>query len=174
VTPILADVGVVVVMGVAGSGKTTVGSALAAAHGWRFVDADDVHSAASVTKMARGEALTDADRAPWLARLRAIVVDALARSAPLVLACSALKATYRQALVGGDGARVRIVHLAATPALLHERLEARSGHYMKAPMLDGQLATLEAPAPADALVLDAALPVATLVGLIDAALGLNA
>jgi gluconokinase len=165
---------VVVVMGVAGSGKTTVGSALAAAHGWRFVDADDVHSAASVTKMARGEALTDADRAPWLARLRALVVDALARSAPMVLACSALKATYRETLVDGDGVRVKIVHLDATPALLHERLESRSGHYMKAPMLDGQLATLEAPAPGAALVLDAALPVGTLVGRIDDAFGLSA
>ena len=96
---------VIVIMGVAGSGKTTVGSALAAARGWRFVDADDVHAPASVAKMARGEALTDADRAPWLARLRAIIVDALAQKTPLVLACSALKAAYREALVDGDGAR---------------------------------------------------------------------
>ena len=137
---------VVVVMGVAGSGKTTVGSALAVARGWRFVDADDVHAPASVAKMARGEALTDADRAPWLARLRALIVDALAQNTPLVLACSALKAAYREALVDGDGARTRVVHLAATPALLRHRLEARPGHYMKATMLEGQLATLEAPA----------------------------
>jgi gluconokinase len=163
---------VVIVMGVAGSGKTTVGSALAAARGWRFVDADDVHGPDNVAKMARGEALTDADRAPWLARLRATIVDALAQNTPLVLACSALKAAYRETLVDGDGARVRVVHLAATPALLRQRLEARPGHYMKATMLDGQLATLEA--PADALTLDASLPVATLVGAIETGLGLNA
>src|SRR6478752_2350700 len=85
---------VVIVMGVAGSGKTTVGSALAAARGWRFVDADDLHTPASVVKMARGEPLDDADRAPWLARLRAIIAEALGRDEPLVLACSALKARY--------------------------------------------------------------------------------
>ena len=133
---------VVVVMGVAGSGKTTVGSALAAARGWRFVHADDVHAPASVAKMARGEALTDADRAPWLARLRAIIVDALAQNTPLVLACSALEGRLPRG-AGGRRRRARgVVHLAATPALLRQRLEARPGHYMKATMLDGQLATL--------------------------------
>jgi gluconokinase len=163
---------VIVVMGVAGSGKTTVGSALAAVRGWRFVDADDLHTPASVAKMARGDALTDADRAPWLARLRAIIVDALAQDTPLVLACSALKASYRETLVNGDGARVRIVHLSAPPALLRQRLEARPGHYMKAAMLDGQLSTLEP--PADALTVDASLPVATVVSAIETALGLTA
>src|SRR4029079_16094210 len=76
-TPVPADVAVVIVMGVAGSGKTTVGTALAAALGWRFVDADDQHSPASIAKMARGEALDDADRWPWLDRLRAIIGGAV-------------------------------------------------------------------------------------------------
>jgi gluconokinase len=163
---------VVIVMGVAGSGKTTVGSALAAALGWRFVDADDVHSAANVAKMARGEALTDADRAPWLARLREIIAAALGRGGSLVLACSALKASYRATLVGGDGDRVRIVYLAASPALLHQRLSTRVGHYMKPAMLDGQLATLEV--PQGALTVDAAQPVAALVQAIERALGISA
>jgi gluconokinase len=162
---------VVIVMGVSGSGKTTVGSALAVARGWRFVDADDVHSPASVAKMARGEPLDDADRAPWLAKLRAIIAEALARDESLVVACSALKAGYRSILIDGDGARIRIVHLTAPPDLLRRRLVGRAGHYMKAQMLDSQLATLEA--PADALTLDAALPVSTLVQTIETAFGLT-
>src|SRR3954470_17998422 len=93
---------IVVVMGVAGSGKTTVGMALAVALGWRFVDADDCHAAASIAKMARGEPLGDADRWPWLDRLHAIVVEALAANTGLVLACSALKANYRSRLLGAD------------------------------------------------------------------------
>jgi gluconokinase len=162
---------VVIVMGVAGSGKTTVGAALAAARGWRFVDADDVHAPESVAKMARGEPLTDADRAPWLARLRAIVAEAVGRQQPLVLACSALKARYRATLIDGDGAQVRIVHLAASPELLRHRLETRAGHYMKPTLLDSQLAALEA--PSDALTLDASLPVATLVRSIETAFSLS-
>jgi gluconokinase len=163
---------VVIVMGVAGSGKTTVGSALAAARGWRFVDADDLHTPASVAKMARGQPLDDADRAPWLARLRAIIAEALARDEPLVLSCSALKARYRAILVDGDGDRVRLVHLTASPAVLRQRLEARVGHYMKPVMLDSQLATLEA--PGEALTLDTSLPVGTLVQAIETALALTA
>ena len=148
-------------MGVAGSGKTTVGSALAAALGWRFVDADEHHTPESVAKMARGEPLTDADRWPWLDRLRAIIVAALAADEPLVVACSALKAVYRARLVGGDAQRVRFVHLTGTPDVLRARLEGRAGHFMKPGMLASQLATLEP--PADALTLDVAQPTATLV-----------
>jgi gluconokinase len=165
------SVGVVVVMGVAGSGKTTVGSALAVSLGWRFVDGDDFHSPESVAKMARGEPLTDADRGPWLERLRAVVADALARGAPVVMACSALKQSYRDRLTV-DGARVRFVHLAGDPALLRARLERRAGHFMTAAMLDSQLAALEP--PAGALSLDAALPPDLLVARICQALGLAA
>jgi gluconokinase len=152
---------VVIVMGVSGSGKTTVGSALAAALSWRFVDADQLHAPESVAKMARGEPLTDADRWPWLDRLRAIIVAALAADEPLVVACSALKAAYRARLTGGDAQRVRFVHLTATPEVLRARLAGRAGHFMKQGMLASQLATLEP--PADALSLDAARPVDALV-----------
>jgi gluconokinase len=162
---------VVIVMGVAGSGKTTVGTALAVALGWRFVDADDHHSPASVAKMARGEPLDDADRRPWLDELHAIIEAALARGDGLVLACSALKAGYRARLAGtGAGGWIRFVYLAGTPEFFHARLAQRAGHFMKAAMLDSQLATLEA--PTDALEVDAALPVATVVSRIRTALEL--
>jgi gluconokinase len=162
---------VIVVMGVAGSGKTTVGTALAVALGWRFVDADDHHSRANVTKMAGGEPLDDADRRPWLDELRGIIEAALANGESLVMACSALKNAYRARLVGdGGGGRIRLVYLAGTPELFHARLAQRSRHFMKASMLDSQLATLEA--PADALDVDAALPVATIVSRIRTALEL--
>ena len=139
-----ADVVVIIVMGVAGSGKTTVGAALAAALGWRFVDADDHHSPGSVAKMARGEPLTDGDRWPWLDRLRAIIDAALAGGGGLVLACSALKASYRARLAVPS--RVRFVHLAGYARAVPGAPRQRPGHFMKSAMLDSQLATLEVPA----------------------------
>lgn len=156
-----SDVAVVIVMGVAGSGKTTVGAALAAALGWRFVDADDHHAAESIAKMARGEPLGDADRWPWLDRLRAIVDAGLAGGERLVLACSALKASYRERLAGGAAGRVRFVYLAGSAELFRGRLAGRAGHFMKPAMLDSQLATLEV--PADAVEVDAGVPVAAIV-----------
>jgi gluconokinase len=166
-----AGVVVVVLMGVSGSGKTTVGKALAAALGWPFVEGDDYHSRANIAKMAGGEPLEDEDRWPWLAELRAVIDDALARGGRLVMACSALKASYRARLAGGDaGGRVRFVHLAGPSELFRVRMEERVGHHMKAPMLDSQLATLER--PEDALEVDAGLPVATLVSQIRTALEL--
>jgi gluconokinase len=167
-----AAVRVIVVMGVAGSGKTTVGRALAADLGWRFVDADDHHSPESIAKMARGEPLDDADRWPWLDRLRGIIEGALADGAGgLVLACSALKTSYRARLAGDDaGGRVRFVYLAGPPELFRDRLARRAGHYMKAAMLESQLATLEP--PADAVAVDAGLPIAALVARARAALAI--
>ena len=110
--------------------------------------------------MARGEPLDDADRWPWLDRLRAMIDSALAGGGGLVLACSALKVSYRARLAGGDaGGRVRFVYLAGTPELFRARLAQRAGHFMKPAMLDSQLATLEV--PARRLTVDAALPVAT-------------
>ena len=148
-------------MGVAGSGKSTVGAALAAALGWRFVDADGHHAPENVAKMARGEPLTDADRWPWLDGLRAIIAAALAADEPLVLACSALKAAYRARLVGGDAHRIRFVHLTGTPQMLRARLAGRAGHFMKPGMLASQLAALEP--PDDAVTVDASRPVDALV-----------
>ena len=165
------DVAVVVVMGVAGSGKTTVGTALAVAVGWRFVDADEHHAPASVAKMARGQPLDDDDRWPWLDELHAIIEGALAGGGPLVMACSALKAAYRMRLVGADaGGRVRFVHLDGPPELFRARLARRAGHFMKPAMLDSQVATLEP--PTDALTMDAAQPVAVQVAAIRGAFSL--
>lgn len=135
---------VILLMGVAGCGKTTVGQALAAALGWSFRDADEFHPAANVAKMSAGHPLTDADRAPWLAAIRAYVDERLARQENAVVTCSALKENYRAQLVA-DPARVKLVHLTGDPALLAARIAGRQGHFMKPGMLASQLATLEPP-----------------------------
>ena len=135
---------IVVVMGVTGAGKTTVGRLLARELGGDFLDADDYHPAANVAKMRAGQALTDDDRRPWLARLNEVLRAYAARSARVVLACSALKASYREQLVAGlpDS---RIVYLRGPKALIAARLEARRGHYMNPALLDSQFAALEEP-----------------------------
>jgi gluconokinase len=157
---------VVVVMGPAGAGKTTVGLARADALGWRFRDADDFHTPASVERMRRGEPLSDADRAPWLAALRAAIADDLARAARgepgAVLACSALKRAYRDALVPADARPhdVRFVYLDVSARTLQARLATRPGHFATGTLLASQLATLEEPAPTeDALTVDGEQPV---------------
>lgn len=144
---------VLLIMGVAGSGKTTVGRALADSLGWRFTDADDLHPPANIAKLSAGTALTDSDRAPWLAALRAHIDEQLAANSPTVLACSALKQSYRNQLIA-DAARVRIVYLRGTREQLAARLGARTGHFAPPALLDSQLATLEE--PNDALTLDIA------------------
>jgi gluconokinase len=142
---------IVVVMGVTGAGKTTVGRLLARALGGEFLDADDYHPEANVAKMRAGQALSDVDRAPWLAQLNEVLLDRASRSARVVLACSALKAGYRDRLLAGvpDG---RLVYLRGTKALIAARLEARRGHYMDPALLDSQFAALEE--PRDAIVAD--------------------
>lgn len=149
----------IIVAGVSGVGKTTVGRLLAEDLGWTFYEGDDFHPAANIEKMRRGEALTDADRQPWLETLRALIETALQRQEDGVLACSALKRSYRQRLRVSD--QVLFVHLAAAPALIRRRLEQRSGHFMNASLAQSQLATLET--PQRALLLDASLPPAALV-----------
>lgn len=144
---------VVIVMGVAGSGKTTVGQALAGDLGWIFADADDFHSAASRAKMAANHPLDDADRAPWLARLRTQIEAWTKQGANAVLACSALKESYRVTLTA-DLEEVRTVYLYGDKELILSRLNRRSNHYMPPTLLDSQLATLEP--PRDALALDVA------------------
>jgi gluconokinase len=146
---------VILVMGVSGSGKTTVGERLADVLGVDFLDADAFHSEANRQKMESGVPLDDADRAPWLAALVAAIDQRLAAGRSAVLACSALKQRYRDALMGGSG-QVRLVYLKGSFELLRERLEERVGHDMKAEMLESQLAELEE--PPGAITIDAAAP----------------
>lgn len=156
----------VIVMGVSGSGKSTLGAALAARLGWTFADADDYHPAANTAKMARGQALTDDDRAPWLAALHALLVGSVEQNTPLVLACSALKERYRRALIGElDG--VQIVFARGSHDLIAARMRARQ-HFMPVSLLDSQLALLEE--PSGALVADIARPVEELVEVLTAQL----
>ncbi len=161
---------VILVMGVAGSGKSTVGQLLAHELGWSFADADDFHPPANIAKMAAGQPLTDADRAPWLAALRAHIDTCLARNENAVVACSALKESYRRILVP-DTKRVPVVYLHGSRELLLSRISGRNGHYMKPAMLDSQLATLEP--PADVLSLDVTPPPDVLVAKIREALHLT-
>jgi len=155
-------------MGVAGSGKTTVGRRLAAELGVEFHDADDHHPPANVTKMATGRPLSDVDREPWLAALRELLASARAQGRSTVLACSALADGHRQRLGLAPGTDA-LVYLRASPALVRERLRRREGHFMREEMLDSQLAVLEE--PADAIVIEASLPIDVQVAEIRRALG---
>jgi len=138
---------VIILMGVAGAGKTTLGKRLAQALGWRFVEGDELHPPANVAKMAAGTPLTDEDRAPWLERLREVILDTLARGEDAVVACSALKQRYRR-LLTVDPARVRWVYLWAPREVIASRLAQRTGHFMPPSLLDSQFAALEAPGEA--------------------------
>jgi carbohydrate kinase (thermoresistant glucokinase family) len=128
-------------MGVSGSGKTTVGRLLAARLGVVFTDADSLHPAANVAKMAGGHPLTDSDRAPWLAAVGAALAAA-ADGTGMVMACSALKRSYRQAILS-SAPRARFLDLEGSRDLLESRHEHRHGHFMPVSLLDSQLATLE-------------------------------
>ena len=147
---------VIVVMGVSGAGKTAIGRALASATKASFVDADDLHSAANVAKMRSGAPLDDDDRAPWLAAVRAVIARWLDDATDGVVACSALKQSYRDTLMKPHE-NVHLVYLRADRATLERRLRARSQHFMPASLLDSQLSTLEP--PTDAIVVDAARPI---------------
>ncbi len=141
---------VVLLMGVSGSGKTTVGRLLASQLEWEFVDGDDYHPAANVEKMRNGIPLTDADRAPWLETLRTLIAGWIAAGKNAVLACSALKRAYREEL--RIAPEVQVVYLKGMPQLLQQRLHVRVGHFMTERMLQSQLATLEE--PEEAVVVD--------------------
>src|SRR5882757_4145832 len=130
-------------MGVTGSGKTTVGTLLATQLGWEFADADQFHPAANVERMARGIALTDADREPWLTALHDAIVQWLAEERKVVLACSALKRSYREKL--GIGGAVRLVYLKGSYDLIAARLRERHGHFATEAILADQFAALEEP-----------------------------
>lgn len=150
----------IVVMGVSGCGKTTLGRALAAALGLRYVEGDELHPPENVARMAAGVALTDDDRRDWLAAVGRELAAAGEDGA--VVACSALKRAYRDRLRAA-APDLRFVHLHGAPELLAARLATRQGHYMPASLLQSQLDTLEPPAPDEgALVLDIAEPPAAL------------
>jgi gluconokinase len=156
---------IVLVMGVAGVGKTTIGEALARELGWRFIDADDYHPPQNVAKMKAGIPLEDADRWPWLARLNKL----LREEENAVLACSALKAAYRERLSQGIRS-FTTVHLGAGFELIRARMEARKHRYMPATLLESQFATLEP--PADAISIDvAATPEACVAAILTALRG---
>jgi gluconokinase len=155
----------VVVMGVAGSGKTTVGRVLARRLDVPFADADSFHDPACVEKMRRGEPLTDAERAPWLTKLHGAL--AAAEGEGLVLACSALTGRAREML--SDGLPVQFVHLRGDPDLLRARLENRSGHFVGPSLLASQIDTLEP--PDGAIEIDVADPPEVIVDRIISELG---
>jgi carbohydrate kinase (thermoresistant glucokinase family) len=163
------QVSVVIVMGVAGCGKTTAGRALSGALGWEFVDADSLHSPENIAKMTAGVPLVDADRAPWLAAVRSDAEARVARGARVVVACSALRESHRRA-IAPDPANRRFVYLKGDFEFLRIRLAGRIGHYMKEPMLLSQFEALEE--PLDALTIDAALAPDEIARRITGALGL--
>lgn len=161
---------IAVLMGVSGAGKTTVGEALARELGWRFLDADDYHPPENVAKMAAGQALDDQDRRPWLDRLNRELWQFDARDASVVLACSALKESYRRHL--GDGIRrIEWIYLQGDFELIHSRLAQRRHRYMPASLLQSQFAALEP--PPRAIVVDVSADVPACVALIAARLEPN-
>lgn len=138
--------GLYVVMGVSGSGKTVVGSALARSLGVQFVEGDDFHPEGNLKRMASGIALTDEDRAPWLRSIAARLCEAKEAGTGVVVSCSALKRSYRDSLRTEAG-EVRFIFLKGARALIAERLATRSGHFMPRSLLDSQFAALEEPGP---------------------------
>lgn len=142
---------IVILMGVSGAGKTTVGEVLARRTGWPLHDADDFHSPENIAKMRSGVPLTDEDRWPWLDRLNAILRDTERKGGSAILACSALKQRYRDRLAQGL-TDPRFVHLRGSFELIRQRIDARKGHYMTGQLLESQFAALES--PQDALTVD--------------------
>lgn len=158
-------------MGPAGSGKSTVGKLLAEKLSWSFADGDDFHSPANIEKMSRGIALTDEDRIPWLQRILEAILQWQVQGHNVVLACSALKRSYRDLLgIHSNDQNVKLVYLKGSYNLLLQRLRSRKGHYMTEQLLASQLADLEE--PADALAIDASLSPEAIVSEIRARLGL--
>jgi gluconokinase len=150
---------IVILMGVTGTGKTTVGLALAQATGWQFADADDFHSEANKAKMHAGIPLDDADREPWLRSLHEQIEAWVHDNANAILACSALKESYRRTLTADIPQNsVRFIYLTGPESVIRARLEARTGHYMPPSLLPSQLAALEPPKDAIEISVVPAVP----------------
>lgn len=160
---------IILIMGVSGSGKTTIGEQLAASLGWPFFDADSFHPPANIEKMRRGIPLNDADRAPWLDAIRARMDDLIRRGEPAVITASALKEAYRERL-GVDRPEVRLVHLKGDFDLIRERMAQRADHFMPPDLLASQFETLEE--PSGALTVDIAQPPEAIVAQIRQSLNL--
>lgn len=149
-----------IVMGVSGCGKTTVGKALASHLGWDFYDGDDFHPPENIAKMASGIPLDDSDRAPWLKALHDLISASLKADRPGILACSALKEAYRRRLLDGNE-DVQIIYLKGSYDLIWSRMSARKEHYMKPHMLQSQFEALEE--PTNALTIDISMSVGEIV-----------
>ena len=149
----------VIVMGVSGCGKSSVGEGLSARLGIPYRDGDDLHTPVAVEKMRTGVPLTDDDRWPWLDRVAMV----LASEAPLIVGCSALKRVYRDRIRAGAGAPVRFLYLAGSREVIAARMAARSGHYMPTSLLDSQFAALEPPGPDEAVTVDIDQPLDAIV-----------
>ena len=160
---------IIVLMGVTGSGKTTVGKLLAADLGWSYFDADDFHSEQNIEKMKSGMPLNDADRTPWLESLHELIRDCLTRDENAVLACSALKESYRREFLMLDE-RVKLVYLKGDYQMIRDRLAQRSGHYMDPTLLESQFETLEE--PKECLRIDASSDPTVIVSIIRNDLGI--
>jgi gluconokinase len=138
---------IVIIFGVSGAGKTTVGELLARELGWHFLEADDFHPAANIEKMRSGHPLTDEDRSPWLERLRHQIERSLAAGENAVLACSGLKRAYRDRLRVSD--QVKFVFLSGDYAVIERQLRSRHGHFMNPALLQSQFDDLEQPKPGE-------------------------
>lgn len=166
---------VIVVTGVSGSGKTAAGELLARRLSWQFEEGDNWHPVSNIEKMHRGEPLSDDDRRPWLQTLNFAIHKWIAEKTDVVLACSGLRKSYREALRAGvyDRESVRFVFLKGTYDEVDGRLRARVGHFMPESLLRSQFATLEEPDSSEALVVDIGQPVETIVESIISGLGLR-
>lgn len=149
----------VIIMGVSGCGKSSVGEGLAARLGIAYRDGDHLHPPANVAKMRAGIALTDDDRWPWLDS----VANVLAQEAPVIVGCSALRRAYRDRIRAGAGGPVQFIHLAGSRDVIAARMAARKGHYMPVALLDSQFATLEPPGPDEALTVNIEQPLPALI-----------
>lgn len=147
----------IVVMGVSGSGKTTIAEEIARREGWELLEGDDFHPPANIAKMKSGIPLTDDDRWPWLRAIAAAIDERRARGESVVVACSALKRAYRDILVDGRD-DVVVVYLRGSSALISERIAARKHHFMPAKLLESQFATLEEPAPDERAIIVSVAP----------------
>lgn len=148
---------VLIVMGVSGSGKTTVGRRIAERLGWHFFEGDDFHPDANVEKMSASEPLTDEDRREWLDEIRALAARLLRQGRSAVIACSALKRTYRQTIRGEDGPAIQFIYLKGDYTLVQNRLEERTGHFMPPDLLRSQFEALQEPSPHEEGILEVSI-----------------